>query len=242
MSKPSKTLASFLLGCPFAVMLGCGDSMMSSGEEHPMPDMMGMENAKPRCELPYDVRAIDKVATGAVAFAIMPSASDTYNAQIDATAGDENTFGENPFVYVDLVLRKKVEISDVQAQKSTNWDIAFKRWQIKINGGDSGPGYTLLSRVDAAGLADVTDAPSGPYHTDAYFDSQCGLISDWLGGLGTALSDWYDYDMKLHHLVPKKEVIVLTRRDGQGHIKLQLNDYYKGDTSGYYSLTLGYLP
>jgi hypothetical protein len=207
-----------------------------------VPDMAPPEQ-KPRCELPYDVRAIKTVSTGAVS--IMPSPTDAtiYNAEVDATAGGSMAYGDNPFVYIDLIGRKKVDITDAQAQLSADWDIAFKRWQIKMNSGDSGPGYVLLSRVDAMSLGDVTEAPVGPYTVDSYFDAKCNLLSDPIGGIGTALSDWYDYDMTMGtRLVPKPEILVLTRRDGQGSIKLQLTSYYKGTTSGNFSFSWSYLP
>ena len=221
------------LGAALLAPLGCGDMTQE------MPPDMAEE--KPRCALPYDVRAIDKVSTGAVDITVSPTDAAVYNAQIDATAGGSMGYGENPFVYIDLIGRKKVALSDAKAQFSTDWDIAFKRWQIKINGGDSGPGYVLLTRVDGTSLGDVMDVPLGPYSVDSYFDAQCNLISDPIGGLGTALSDWYDYDMTMGtRLVPRPQILVFTRRDGQGYIKLQITSYYKDNTSGYFSVSWSY--
>jgi len=195
-----------------------------------------------RCELPYDVRAIDKVSTGVVTIMASPADPAVYNAEVDATAGGSMKYGENPFVYLDLIGRKKVEISDVQSETSSGWDLALKRWQIKLNSGDSGPGGVKVSRVPGKTLGEVTMAPAGTYEVDSYFDAKCVFQADPIGGLGTALSDWYDYESGTSRIIPKKEVLVLKRRDGQGHIKVQITSYYKGTTSANYSLTWSYLP
>lgn len=196
----------------------------------------------PRCELPFDVRAIAQVSTGAVTITESPAAPGVFGADIDATAGGSMKYGENSFVYLDLAERKKVEIDDVQAQTSTSWDIAFKRWQIKINSGDSGPGGVTVARIPHKDLAQVTAAPAGGYDADHYLDENCKLQTDPINGLGTALSDWYEYESGTNRLLPKDEVLVLTRRDGKGHIKLKLTGYYKGTEGAHYSLSWSSLP
>jgi hypothetical protein len=196
----------------------------------------------PRCQLSYDLRAIDMVSAGAVSVSPQPGDPNTSVAQIDATAGGSMSYGDNPFIYVDLIGGQKVAITDVQAQQSEDWDIAFKRWQIKINGGDSGPAGVGVALVADKNLADVTSAPAGPYAQDNYFDAGCMTQQDAIGGLSTQLSDWYDYDTATNALTPKKEVIVLNRRDQQGHIKLQITGYYKGMAGGNYTLSWSLLP
>ncbi len=196
----------------------------------------------PRCELPYDQRAINQISTGAVTIAAQPGDPGTLTAQVDATAGGAANFGKNPFVYLDLLGGKKVEITDVQAIASGDWDIAFKRWQIKLNGGDSGPGGVGAVLVPDKTLAEVATAPAGPYVTDSYFDAKCMVQLDSIDGLLTVLSDWYEYDGVTMQLTPKKQVIVLNRRDGKGHIKVQLTGYYKGMAGGNYALSWSLLP
>jgi hypothetical protein len=196
----------------------------------------------PRCELPYDQRDIDLVATGAVTVSPQPADPNTFTAQVDATAGGSMMFSKNAFVYLDLINGKKVDITDVQASASNGWDIAFKRWQIKLNGGTSGPGGVGAERLPGKTLAEVTTAPAGSYPSDSYFDEMCGLVLDDIGGIKTLLADWYDYESGTMRLAPKKEVIVLTRRDGKGHIKVQLTGYYKGTVSANYELSWSLLP
>lgn len=208
-----------------------GSSDLAAG-----PDLL------PRCELPYDQRAINMVSTGAVTVVTDPGDPDTFTAQVDATAGGSTSYSKNPFVYLDLIAGKKVEITDVQAVQSGAWDIAFKRWQVKLNGGDSGPGGVGAAIIPGKDLAEVKTAPAGPYAEDSYFDAKCMVQLDPIGGLQTVLSEWYDYDGATMRLLPKKEVIVLPRRDKKGHIKVQITEYYKGMTGANFTLSWSLLP
>ncbi len=249
----SRNTLCLLIGLSLVQMVACSKPEPEPDMEPPTPtpDLsmvrdMSMPPPSPdllaRCELPYDVRNIDKVSTGLVTVMQSPSDPMVFTAEVDATAGGSMKYGENPFLYLDLVGRKKLDITDVQAPNQGGWDIALKRWQIKVNSGDSGNGGVTAARVDGKVLADVTKAPMGPYEADSYFDAKCTFQADPIGGLGTTLSDWYDYESGTSRIVPKKEVIVLKRRDGQGHIKLQILSYYKGTTSANYTLTWSYLP
>jgi hypothetical protein len=245
------------LGLPGLITLAlCAVSLagcQGSGPDNPSPDMAvdlarAADLSQPpdlaplRCQLPYDERAIDMVSMGAVSVAPDPGDPNTQVAQIDATAGGPQNYGNNPFVYLDLIAGKKVDITDVQAGQSQAWDIALKRWQIKLNSGDSGPGGVTEAIVDGKDLKDVTVAPAGPYMADSYFDAKCNVQLDPIGGLLTALSDWYDYDTGTNQLTPKQEVIVLTRRDKKGHIKLQITGYYKGMAGGNFTISWSLLP
>jgi hypothetical protein len=209
--------------------------------EEPGPSL-DMAPTRPLCELPFDVRPIDSVSMGMVKISESPAGSGVWTAEVEATAGGPSGYGSNPFVYLDLIGNKKVDIDDVAARKSQGWDVAFKRWQIKINSGDSGPGGVRISRVGNKTLADVKTAPSIGFEEDLYFNDKCEVQQDSIGGLATVVSDWYDYEMGTNRLIPKTEVWVLKRRDGQGHIKVQLTGYYKGMFGGNYTLSWGYLP
>lgn len=196
----------------------------------------------PRCALPFDLRPIEMVSTGVVTIQTSPTDPMLKDGEVDATAGGFMGWQMNPFVYIDLINGKKVDINDVEARSSDKWDIAFKRWQIKSNSDDSGPGGVTVAAVEGKELADVTKAPMGPFASDSYFDMSCKVKLDPISGLLTAMSDWYEYEMGTSRLVPAKRVYVLKRRDGKGHIKLQLKGYYKGTTSANYTFTWGFLP
>lgn len=227
------------------VAAGAGCSSGEPCSDPGTPDagvVIDMAPPAPRCELPFDVRAIDTVSMGAVTITEDPGMAGVYTAEVDATAGGSSNYGKNPFVYLDLIGRKKVEIDDVAARRSRDWDIAFKRWQIKLNSGDSGPGGVTVSRIENKTLPDVKTAPTGTYSEDIYFNDKCEIQLDPINGLGTVVSDWYGYEAGTNRLLPKTEVWVLKRRDGKGHIKLQLLQYYKGMAGGNFTLTWSYLP
>lgn len=195
--------------------------------------------ATARCELPPELKLIDKVSTGTVTIGTLPTDPDVQTAEIDATAGGSAEAAKNPYVYLDLINNKKVQITDVQSLSSGDWDLAIKRWQIKINSGDSGPGSVTTLYEDGKELAEVKTAPVGKYEADHYFDDKCKVQLDPIGGLGTAMSDWYDYTMMVK---PWKRTYVLKRRDGKGHVKLQIMSYYKGTTSAMYVINWALLP
>ena len=80
--------------------------------------------------------------------------------QLDATAGGIGALPNNPankFTYFNLETGQVLALSDADAETSTDWHIAFKRTNIKLNGGVSGPGT-----VKAA----IADAQDGFYNAD----------------------------------------------------------------------------
>jgi hypothetical protein len=135
-------------------------------------------------------------------------------------------------------------ITDVQARDSKDWDIGLKRYIIKINSGDSGPGGVTVATVANRALEDVTQAPDRGYQEDRYFDENCMVFKDAIGGLATAMSDWYSYNTDTMVLTPLKNTFVLKRRDGRGHIKMQIMRYYDamGRNGGTYTIRWSFLP
>ncbi|HBS27529.1 MAG TPA: hypothetical protein DD827_10500 [Gammaproteobacteria bacterium] len=88
---------------------------------------------------------------------------------IDATAGGLGASPDDPknkYSYFNLDSGEVVELTDVAAESSTDWHIAFKRTKPKLNGGDSGPGD-----VKAA----VADAQEDYYATDGKPDNSVFL-------------------------------------------------------------------
>jgi len=80
--------------------------------------------------------------------------SNIITKQIDATAGGRGaskTDPKNKYTYFDLDSGELVELTDAQALTNSEWDIAFKRTNFKLNGGVSGPGNVR------GGIADAQD-------------------------------------------------------------------------------------
>lgn len=152
-----------------------------------------------------------------------------WKSEIDGTAGgafaskpDSYTYGK----FTDQGLQK-VEISDEASLESMDWDIAFRRYVVRINSGDSGPSCVQGARIPgAAKFEDVAALPDNlTYHTDDYFTDSCEIIPDGTGlanSPATALSSFYSYPgcVKM-----SGHVFVVALADGR-HVKLTVDSYY----------------
>lgn len=152
-----------------------------------------------------------------------------WKSNIDATAGgpfapkpDSYTYGK----FTDTGLQK-VEISDEQSLDSMAWDIAFRRYVVRINSGDSGPSCVQGARVPGnAKYEDVTTIPDNlGYHKDDIFTDSCDIIPDGSGlpdSPATALSSYWTYPgcVKM-----TDHVFIVALADGR-HVKLVIDSYY----------------
>jgi HmuY protein len=71
--------------------------------------------------------------------------------QVAATAGGYGAAANDPankYTYVNLDRTEIIDLSDEQAERSGAWHIAFKRTNIKLNGGVSGPGAVQGALAD----------------------------------------------------------------------------------------------
>lgn len=120
---------------------------------------------------------------------------------VDATAG--GAFNPNPDSYVyarfsDTGL-EKVDLSDDSAIDSMDWDIAFRRYVVRVNSGHSGPSCVTAARLPGTPDYDgITAVPPDPltYRKDEYFTASCEIIPDGSGlpnSPATALSGYWTY-------------------------------------------------
>lgn len=163
--------------------------------------------------------------------AVFTATSNSQKIAIDAT-------DNNAWVHIDLTNAKQTVPANPDNDPQ-GWDVAFKRTDIKVNGGVSGSGVVAI----ADGLDDNWDARTAAatdntkYHADetdklAFItypararqpEPQCGNINGDFG--------WYYYsafcdDGKgLHHIYPRNVVYVVKGRDGN-YWKLRMLDYY----------------
>lgn len=152
-----------------------------------------------------------------------------YLSMIDATAGGPFTTDPDSYVYgrfTDSGL-VKVEISDEDSLDSMDWDIAFRRYVVRINSKYSGPSCVTAARVPGAGTYDeLTAVPDGLiFRADDYFTPSCELIPDGSGlenSPATALSGYWTYpgcvSMSGH-------VYVLALANNR-YVKLLFDSYY----------------
>jgi hypothetical protein len=152
-----------------------------------------------------------------------------FKSTIDATGG-----GFQPtesYVYARFTAQglEKLPISDLTALDSMDWDIAFRRFVIRVNSGDSGPACAA-GQVLAPGTTyeSVSAVPSGFLPEGDDFLSRaptCSFIDDG-SGLGTSprtlLSSFYEYT----GCVGMTGRVYVLRSQGGRAVKLTVTTYY----------------
>jgi len=207
---------------------GCGADGTGGGDTNPSGDTLA--DPVPVACADQVILALDlqpTVAPGLITNADTGSAWDT---DVDARAGG---FGANPpdaYVYgsfTDSGL-SKVAIDDESALESMDWDIAFRRYIIRINSGDSGPSAVVAFRMPNGTTFDAVDAvpASAEFYPDDDFSPTCTIINDGSGldpSPATALSGFWSYSSCLQMT---GNVYLIELRSGR-HLKLEVLHYYK---------------
>ncbi len=156
-------------------------------------------------------------------------------ATIDAAAGGPAEAANRSFLYVNLATGEQVMASDAEAFNKMDWHIAFKRTEIRINGGNSGPGVFMLARVEAEWDAAMPPSPmGGTWLQDTFVDDEtCELLTVGRDTPATAFGVWYNYDMTTHAVtVPEGAVYFLYDAVTHAAYKLEIQAY----TSGAYTV------
>lgn len=124
---------------------------------------------------------------------------------------------------------EKVALGDQAALDSMDWDIAFRRFVIRLNGGDSGPSCTVAAKLPEGTTYDsVTAVPEGlTWAPDNFLDRPptCNFIDDGSGlptSPSTALSSYYEYTTCVSMT---GRVFVVQTKDNR-HVKLVVTTYY----------------
>ncbi|MGB1014850.1 MAG: HmuY family protein [Nannocystaceae bacterium] len=134
---------------------------------------------------------------------------------------------ETKWVYLDLESGHFVVPNT--PEDTVEWDLAFQRFNIAVNGGTSGSGGVEVAALEGEMFASVIEAPSSGYITDNVQDKP----EDMETTPGYAFDLWYDYNPSNHILTPRELVYVVRTVEGN-FFKVQLLDYYdEAGTSGY---------
>jgi hypothetical protein len=157
------------------------------------------------------------------------SANGTFHNFVDATGGGMTP--STSFVYARFTDNglEQVDIGDEGAFQSLAWDIAFRRYVIRLNSGVSGPGNVTAARTAPATTFDaLSDVPGDlEYRTESYFTDSCDFVNDGSGlpgGPGTALSSFWSYQMCLS--MTHNVYVIQLERPKQRHLKFQVTSYY----------------
>jgi len=154
---------------------------------------------------------------------------------VDATAGGLNvnqsyTYGK----FTDQGLTK-VMISDEQSLDSQDWDIAFRRYVIRINSGNSGPSCVKAAQIatGAANYDKISAVPANAmYGVDSYFGqdpndpmNMCFLLDDKSGLPGSPATRVHDFWQYTSCVQMTDAIFAIELADGR-HVKLTVVDYY----------------
>lgn len=198
--------------------------------------------------LRQSVSLVDAVSSGAVS--IIEERSEERVLYVDASAGGLDAADKYPWVYVALASGGAVQLTDLEALESTDWDLAFKRSVVRTNGGDSGPGEGGAIRLALAwDSVDGGTLGTRALPTEQWFDDECNLVEvdTSTGNLITTFSGWSEYDQGEHVLSPADAVYITAGADGALY-KLRILDYYsnpngtRGSVSARYKIRVAPLP
>jgi len=174
---------------------------------------------------------VDKVSTGSVS--VLDQTGDERTLYIDATAGGINGQDSNPWVYVSLATGEAVALTDLDALDSTAWDLAFKRFIVRTNGGDSGPGQGGAIRIALPwDKVDASTLGNQMLPSESWFDADCNLKVDENMELVTTFSGWSMYDEATHVLNAADVVFITAGADGSLY-KVGILDYYSTPTGAH---------
>ena len=168
-------------------------------------------------------------------------AGGVFESTVDASGG-----GITPtqsYVYVRFTANglEKVAISDEAAFSSMDWDIALRRYVIRVNGGSSGPSCVDAALIDHGALGEQTVLPAAVgWETDLFLQPPtCTLGTDEApaGGPLTAISGYYRYDGCL----VMNDAIFAVRLKTGATVALQVASYYNKAAQDYCN-SMGRLP
>lgn len=215
---------------------GSGEGGAGEGGEAPVVCTQAREDA---------LGVIDTVSEGEVL--VLEEGEDGATLYIDASAGGLANQGSNPWIYIDLDARARVDVSDIDADTDPSWDLALKRPILRVNGDDGGPAGSGESAFLAADFDAVTaaDVDGADFNEEHWFDQDCNLITDPTGAISTSFDGWYLYEDMV--LSPAPGTWLVRGGGGDEIFKLAILDYYAnpdgshGQTGGRYGLRVARL-
>jgi hypothetical protein len=168
---------------------------------------------------------LNTVSTGAVREE--SATGGVFTSFIDARGG--GLMPTESYVYARFTPTglQKVDINDVVSLSNTGWDIAFRRYIVRLNSGVSGPSCVQAARTGPSATFDSTTSvdPNLTFRTEEYFSGDlCDLVPEGsgLGSPATALSSFWTY---VNCVQTTTNVYVVKLADGR-HVKLQILSYY----------------
>lgn len=167
---------------------------------------------------------IAAVSTGAVK--VIDDKNGVKTVFVDASVGGPQGVSTKPRVYINLGTAARVDVDDIAAATSTDWDLALKRPVIFTNGGEGGSGQGKAGFVDKDfDAVTAADEANAKQTFENFLDDDCNPVLDRIANPATTFAEWYDYNEQTHVLTPFKHVYLV--RGGTGKLyKLQVMSFY----------------
>ncbi len=140
-------------------------------------------------------------------------ASEGQGRMIDATLADR-------WVHLHLADGAAYSAETLNGE-ALDWDLAFQRFKVRVNGGVSGAGGVEVAVLESS-FAGVRSAPPDGYLSDAPDADGDGEIEPVFESVADG---WYVYDSGTHTLTPRALVYVVQTHDGRFE-KVEFRDYY----------------
>ncbi|MDY7231875.1 HmuY family protein [Hyalangium rubrum] len=155
------------------------------------------------------------------------TAAGEFHTYVDARAG--GSVPNQAYTYVSFTEQglNRVSVDDQAALASTDWDIAFRRFIIRVNSGVSGPSCIAVARApQGTSFESVTRVDSAwEFRSESYFNETCEFVEDDTG-IGAPAAQMASYWSYQSCLAMTGNVFVLRLADGR-HVKLQVTSYYE---------------
>lgn len=212
-----------------AVLVGCNGGGDSDSDTDIASDAVCTQPTEVQCvdQMILDLALHDDLVATDADVTTTTEGSDFVTA-VDASAGGFGQDANHPWVYVkfDSDGAHRVDIDDETALTSMDWDLAARRFILRLNGGSSGPSCVGAAAFLEKTYADLTAVPDGiSYQTDGYYTDNCTIVNDSSGLPGSpqvAMAPWWSYD---GCVATTGHPFLLQLADGRV-IKLAVEQYY----------------
>jgi hypothetical protein len=207
-------------------------------DDKPADTDTGTDTGEPvelRCEDPVEPECVDDLIQGLSFNAKVSDGTideslegEDFVALIDATAGGSSAQSRNPWLYVRFTPDglQQVEVEDEESLEDMTWHLSLKRYILRLNSGDSGPSCVLGADVARKTYDEVTEVPdSVDWREEDFYDDDCELVADMLGGPETVLNGWWTY---VSCVETTGTPYLLQLEDGSV-VKLVVTGYYEND-------------
>ncbi len=149
------------------------------------------------------------------------------------TKSSVNATSVEDWIYLDFGSGEEVYPS--APDESDTWDIAYRRYHMRLNGGVSGNQDVAALALPGQNFSELSTVPQGDFSTDQEDGDDEGDEPDYY--FASEAGTWYDYNPMTHVLTPKEQVYVIRSAEGT-HYKYAIETYYsEAGTAGHLTVS-----